>query len=190
MNNFWNELALRAPITIVTAILSFFVYIALDYSWRQWLRRRLRRRRQGDAMIFPSEFSRRQFPGLSMLPYRVISNGVDPFRFRATAPDAFIRKFSPADAKLRLLFVGRLHREKSVEALPADDRHVLAPAARHHVRQVARAAPEAGVEGRRQRRAFLAGAVGSARGVRVEAVPVSLDDLDELEKWCSLGPPV
>src|SRR5205085_4077008 len=38
------------------------------------------------------------------------------------------------------------------------------------VRQVARAAPEAGVEGRRQRRALLAGAVGPAGGVCVEAV--------------------
>ena len=73
--------------------------------------------RQADAMIYPSAFSRRQFPALSLLPNRVISNGVDRRRFHATSPDAFMRRFNLSGATQRLLYLGRLHREKNVETL-------------------------------------------------------------------------
>jgi 1,2-diacylglycerol 3-alpha-glucosyltransferase len=73
--------------------------------------------RQGDVMIFPSDFSRRQFPELSASKSMVISNGVDRQRFRPTAPDAFMRRFKLSRAKQLLMYLGRLHREKDVETL-------------------------------------------------------------------------
>jgi 1,2-diacylglycerol 3-alpha-glucosyltransferase len=73
--------------------------------------------RQADVMIFPSDFSRRQFPGLSASKSIVISNGVDRQRFRPTPPDAFMCRFKLSRAKQRLMYLGRLHREKDVETL-------------------------------------------------------------------------
>ena len=73
--------------------------------------------RQGDAMIYPSAFSRRQFPELSTLTNTVISNGVNRDRFRATSPDAFMHAFNLSGAKQRLMYLGRLHREKNVDTL-------------------------------------------------------------------------
>jgi 1,2-diacylglycerol 3-alpha-glucosyltransferase len=73
--------------------------------------------RQSDAMIYPSAFSRRQFPELSMLTNKVISNGVNRHRFCPTSPDAFMHKFNLPCAKQRLMYLGRLHREKNVETL-------------------------------------------------------------------------
>ena len=73
--------------------------------------------RQADVRIYPSEFSKRQFPELTELPNVVISNGVDCERFRPTCPDAFMRRFNLSKRRRHLLYLGRLHREKNVATL-------------------------------------------------------------------------
>jgi glycosyltransferase involved in cell wall biosynthesis len=73
--------------------------------------------RQADMMIYPSAFSRRQFPELGTLPNTVISNGVDVERFRPTCPDAFMHRFGLSKDKQHLMYLGRLHGEKDVETL-------------------------------------------------------------------------
>ncbi len=73
--------------------------------------------RQADVMVYPSAFSRRQFPKLCASRNMVISNGVDRRRFRPTSPDDFMRRFNLSTAKQHLLYLGRLHPEKNVETL-------------------------------------------------------------------------
>ena len=73
--------------------------------------------RQSDAMIYPSAFSRRQFPELSGSRNRVISNGVDRERFRPTPPEAFMRRFNLSGTRQHLMYLGRLHREKDLDTL-------------------------------------------------------------------------
>jgi glycosyltransferase involved in cell wall biosynthesis len=73
--------------------------------------------RQADIMIYPSVFSRRQFPELGTLPNAVISNGVDVGRFRPTRPDLFMHRFGLSRDKQHLMYLGRLHGEKDVETL-------------------------------------------------------------------------
>jgi glycosyltransferase involved in cell wall biosynthesis len=75
--------------------------------------------RQGDVVIYPSAFSRRQFPELESVKSVVISNGVDTQRFRPTSPDAIMQRYGLSRAQEHLLYVGRLHREKDVETLIA-----------------------------------------------------------------------
>jgi glycosyltransferase involved in cell wall biosynthesis len=72
---------------------------------------------QADVMVYPSAFSRRQFPELSASPNVVISNGVDTERFRPAPADQFMRRFGLSKSKLNLLYLGRLHKEKNVETL-------------------------------------------------------------------------
>jgi glycosyltransferase involved in cell wall biosynthesis len=73
--------------------------------------------RQADVMIYPSPFSRRQFPELAGARNVVISNGVDRQRFHPTPSDAFMRRFNLSKANRNLLYLGRLHQEKNVETL-------------------------------------------------------------------------
>jgi glycosyltransferase involved in cell wall biosynthesis len=73
--------------------------------------------RQADVMIYPSAFASRQFPELAARPHVVISNGVDGQLFKPTSPDAFIRRFGLPEAGRRLLYLGRLHKEKDVQTL-------------------------------------------------------------------------
>jgi len=72
---------------------------------------------QADVMIYPSDFARRQFPELACRRSAVISNGVDPQRFRPTDPAPFMRRHGLSASKLNLLYVGRLHREKDIQTL-------------------------------------------------------------------------
>jgi len=73
--------------------------------------------RQADVRVFPSEFSRRQFPRLASLRHAVISNGVDRRTFQPVPPAPFLRRFGLSPEKQHLLYVGRLHREKNLETL-------------------------------------------------------------------------
>ena len=73
--------------------------------------------RQADVMIYPSAFACRQFPELASRPHVVVSNGVDRERFKPTPPDAFVRRYGLPERGHRLLYVGRLHKEKNVETL-------------------------------------------------------------------------
>jgi len=73
--------------------------------------------RQADIMIYPSAFASRQFPELTPRPHVVISNGVDGQRFKPTPPGAFIRRFGLPENGRRLLYLGRLHKEKDVQTM-------------------------------------------------------------------------
>jgi glycosyltransferase involved in cell wall biosynthesis len=73
--------------------------------------------RQADVMIYPSMFAFRQFPELASRPHVVVSNGVDRERFKPTPPEGFIRQFSLPENGRRLLYLGRLHKEKNVATL-------------------------------------------------------------------------
>jgi glycosyltransferase involved in cell wall biosynthesis len=80
-------------------------------SYLNWLYR------QADVIVYPSMFSRRQFPELAATRNIVISNGVDTGRFAATAPERFTRRFDAPPRQHTLLYLGRLHREKNVATL-------------------------------------------------------------------------
>jgi glycosyltransferase involved in cell wall biosynthesis len=73
--------------------------------------------RQADAMIYPSDYSRREFPELATSRHVVVSNGVDREAFHPTSPDAFVNRFGLSREKQHLLYLGRLHQEKDVETL-------------------------------------------------------------------------
>jgi glycosyltransferase involved in cell wall biosynthesis len=75
--------------------------------------------KQADVMIYPSTFACRQFPELAGRRHAIISNGVDAARFKPTAPDAFIRRFNLSTSGPRLMYLGRLHKEKNVSTLIA-----------------------------------------------------------------------
>jgi glycosyltransferase involved in cell wall biosynthesis len=73
--------------------------------------------RQADMLIYPSAFALRQFPQLACRPQVVISNGVDRERFRPTPPQEFVRRFGLPEHGQRLLYLGRLHKEKNLATL-------------------------------------------------------------------------
>ena len=83
--------------------------------------------RQGNVIVYPSAFACRQFPNLAACRHVVISNGVDRSVFRPVPAEAFQRRFHLSKGKQYLLYLGRLHPEKSVEtlieALPLIVRH-------------------------------------------------------------------
>ncbi|OGG60123.1 hypothetical protein A2765_00970 [Candidatus Kaiserbacteria bacterium RIFCSPHIGHO2_01_FULL_56_24] len=68
------------------------------------------------TVIHPSEFSRRKFPNLT-IPSEVISNGVDSSIFRWRDPASFLEKFRIPLERKRIVFVGRVHPEKSIDTL-------------------------------------------------------------------------
>ncbi len=89
---------------------------------------------RADAIVFPSVFSQQQFPNLKHMEQAVISNGVDGSVFHSIAADSFLNTFSLDREKKYVLYLGRLHPEKSVDtfikAIPlvlqsAPDTHFL-----------------------------------------------------------------
>lgn len=72
---------------------------------------------QADVMVYPSPFSRRQFPTLVLSRHAVVSNGVDLETFHPSSRDAFARRYALTETRQRLLYLGRLHREKNVGTL-------------------------------------------------------------------------
>jgi glycosyltransferase involved in cell wall biosynthesis len=82
--------------------------------------------RQADMMIYPSAFAFRQFPELASRPHVVVSNGVDRERFKPTPADGFIRRFRLPESGRRLLYLGRLHKEKNVATLIRAVPHIRA----------------------------------------------------------------
>lgn len=70
---------------------------------------------RADAIVFPSVFSQEQFPRLKKMAQAVISNGVDTEVFHPASADSFFEKFALDAAQKHVLYLGRLHPEKSVD---------------------------------------------------------------------------
>ncbi len=83
----------------------FYKYLSWIYS-------------KADAIIYPTMFAKKQFRHLnSVKKSLVISNGVDTGRFRPRPAGAFLEKYRISAGKRLILFVGRMHPEKSVDTL-------------------------------------------------------------------------
>ena len=84
----------------------------LFYKYLIWIYRK------AEITICPSKFAERllkeQDPELKTI---VISNGVDLLKFKKVSYKKFIKKYNLSEKHIRILFVGRLHPEKSVDTL-------------------------------------------------------------------------
>ncbi|MFH0833803.1 MAG: glycosyltransferase [Patescibacteria group bacterium] len=73
---------------------------------------------QGDAVIYPTQFAKNLFPEAHADAQKfVISNGVDLAKFKKIPTKKLFTKFKLPRGKRNILFVGRLHPEKSVDTL-------------------------------------------------------------------------
>ncbi|MDO8407691.1 MAG: glycosyltransferase [bacterium] len=75
------------------------------------------RYRKADAVVFPSAFAKGLLPALHSMRHEVISNGVNTDIFRPRDPAPFFEKFGLDPANKHVLYLGRLHPEKSVDTL-------------------------------------------------------------------------
>lgn len=82
--------------------------------------------KQADYLIYPSEFAKSIFKKQNKtIPNMVISNGVDREIFKKADTEELFKKWNiPRDTK-NILFVGRLHPEKSIETLIESIPYVL-----------------------------------------------------------------
>ena len=82
------------------------------YHYMLWLYRK------ADVVICPSKMSEELLKSYDPhLKTAVISNGVDLSKFRKTGFKRFLRKYQLSNKDKRILFVGRLHPEKSIHTL-------------------------------------------------------------------------
>ena len=71
-----------------------------------------------DALVYPTEFAREKSPKMdARMRYEVISNGVDTSIFKPTDPAPFFKKYGLSRDHKYIMFVGRLHPEKSIDTL-------------------------------------------------------------------------
>lgn len=84
----------------------------LFYSYLYWAYNK------ADAVIYPTEFAKSFFTKIKPnVKTFVISNGVDIGKYSKTDSTAFFKKFNLPTNTKNILFVGRLHPEKSVDTL-------------------------------------------------------------------------
>ncbi len=81
------------------------------YRYLHWIYRR------AEAIIHPSEFSRLKFSTLMLSETHVISNGVDAAYFSRRNPAPFFAKYNIPPGRQYIVFVGRIHPEKSISTL-------------------------------------------------------------------------
>jgi 1,2-diacylglycerol 3-alpha-glucosyltransferase len=74
--------------------------------------------KQADYIVYPSEFARQLFIKFNIeVETAVISNGVDTDEYKKIDTEEFFKKFNlPKDVK-KILYVGRMHPEKSLDTL-------------------------------------------------------------------------
>jgi glycosyltransferase involved in cell wall biosynthesis len=71
-----------------------------------------------DAVICPSEFGKSMLRKYNKkIKLFVVSNGVNLSKFKKIKPHNFIKKYNLAEKSKKILYVGRLHMEKSVHTL-------------------------------------------------------------------------
>lgn len=74
--------------------------------------------KQVDHLIYPSEFAKGIFDGHNeTIPNMVISNGVDREIFKEVDTEELFKKWNLPKETKNILYVGRLHPEKSIETL-------------------------------------------------------------------------
>jgi phosphatidylinositol alpha 1,6-mannosyltransferase len=74
--------------------------------------------RNADALVYPTEFAREKSPKMdASMKYEVISNGVDTSIFKPESPAPFFKKYHISPKDKHIVFVGRLHPEKSIDTL-------------------------------------------------------------------------
>lgn len=84
----------------------------LFYKYLSWIYNK------AEAIIYPTEFAKKLFEKLNPSKKMVIiSNGVDTKKFAPIDPKPFFDKFNLDKNKKNILYVGRLHPEKSVDTL-------------------------------------------------------------------------
>ena len=89
---------------------------ALDHLWNKYLAWVYG---QAQMLIYPTEMARSLLDKLAKKnqPSVVISNGIDLAEFKPVATQNFYEKFNIPKNKIKLLFVGRLFPEKSIDTL-------------------------------------------------------------------------
>ena len=99
----------------------------LYYKYLAWIYRQAR------SIIYPTEFAKNFFPDLHAINHRVISNGVDTSKFKQIAKaDAAVR-FNVKPTGKNIVYVGRLHPEKSVDTLIKAVPHIISKQPNAHV---------------------------------------------------------
>lgn len=74
--------------------------------------------KNADALIYPTEFAREKSPHAdTVIKQEVISNGVDTSLFVPQDPTPFFTKYHLPPGGKKILFLGRLHPEKSIDTL-------------------------------------------------------------------------
>lgn len=87
---------------------------SLFYKYLFWIYK------QADTVIYPTEFARQIFASRKeriVLKTAVVSNGVNTDEYKKTDTKIFFEKFKLKNGTKNILFVGRLHPEKSVATL-------------------------------------------------------------------------
>jgi glycosyltransferase involved in cell wall biosynthesis len=79
------------------------------------------------ALIYPSELAQTLLDKLSEKnqPYKVISNGINLEEFRSVGVGDFHHRFNIPEDKVKLLYLGRLYPEKSVDTLIKAVPHII-----------------------------------------------------------------
>jgi 1,2-diacylglycerol 3-alpha-glucosyltransferase len=102
-----ENLTMHIPLASLQNMINF-----LFYKYLSWLYGK------ADALIFPTKFAQKLMSKLEAHPKSlVVSNGVDQSSFRPVPIEALFTKFNLSHQKKNILFVGRLHPEKSIETL-------------------------------------------------------------------------
>ncbi len=74
--------------------------------------------KSADALVYPTEFAREKSPKMdASMKYEVITNGVDISFFKPENSESFFKKYNLSHKNKHILFVGRLHPEKSITTL-------------------------------------------------------------------------
>jgi len=83
--------------------------------------------KKAESLIYPSEFAHGLLHKLSdqNQPFTVVSNGINLAEFRPKEPGDFHERFNLPPEKIKLLFVGRLHPEKSIDTLIKAVPHII-----------------------------------------------------------------
>ncbi|KKU81261.1 MAG: Glycosyl transferase, group 1 [Parcubacteria group bacterium GW2011_GWA1_47_8] len=98
------------------------------YKYLSWLYRK------ADALIYPTEFARRLLHKLEEhKETHVISNGVNTKKFKETETETLFGKFNLPRHTKNVLYVGRLHPEKSVNTLISAIPHIISRAPAAHI---------------------------------------------------------
>jgi len=102
--NIFLHLPSFLPVTVLNRV--FYLYLKWLYG-------------KSDAIIFPSTFSKNRFSNFKTDARRqeVITNGVDTTVFHPASATSFFEKFGLNRSQKHILYLGRLHPEKSVDTL-------------------------------------------------------------------------